>query len=99
MVVRLAISSSVIASSIACRHLAISPILVPQTANEESANNPPVPRPPVLWNRSSSHRFRAHTHMNLISTEVTMALNVALSVTPRRGDWTDQELCQLERIR
>jgi hypothetical protein len=28
-----------------------------------------------------------------------MALNVALSVTPRRGDWTDQELCQLERIR
>jgi len=37
--------------------------------------------------------------MNLCSTEVTKALNVALSVTPRRGDWTDQELCQLERIR
>ena len=28
-----------------------------------------------------------------------MALNVPLSVTPRRGDWTQQELCELDRIR
>ena len=33
------------------------------------------------------------------SAEVTMAVNVPLSVTPRRGDWTHQELCELDRIR
>jgi hypothetical protein len=28
-----------------------------------------------------------------------MAVSVPLSVTPRRGDWTPQELCELDRIR
>ena len=41
--VRLPTSSSVIASSIACRHLAILKLLVQLTTNEESANNLPVP--------------------------------------------------------
>ncbi|MDX8535495.1 hypothetical protein RFM41_30755 [Mesorhizobium sp. VK25A] len=41
--VRVPISSSLIASSIARRLLAISLLLVQFTANEESASNPPVP--------------------------------------------------------
>jgi hypothetical protein len=40
MVVRLAISSSVITSSIDRRHPAISPLLVPQTVNERIREHP-----------------------------------------------------------
>jgi hypothetical protein len=28
-----------------------------------------------------------------------MAVSAPLAVTPRRGDWTQQELCELDRIR
>ena len=33
------------------------------------------------------------------STGLAMANRAPLSVTPRRGDWTPQELCELDRIR
>ncbi|MGA9092402.1 MAG: hypothetical protein WB420_25220, partial [Bradyrhizobium sp.] len=47
-------SSSFIANSIACRHLAMMPSLIQPTATEESANTLPVPSMPISWNRSSS---------------------------------------------
>jgi hypothetical protein len=43
MAVNLAISSSVIAKSTECRHPAMMQLLIRPTANEESANNQPVP--------------------------------------------------------
>jgi hypothetical protein len=43
MATNLAISSSVIANSIACRHLAILLLLVQPATNEESASKSPVP--------------------------------------------------------
>jgi hypothetical protein len=45
-----------IANSTACRHPAITPILVEPIANEESTNRLPFPLRPVSWNRSSSLR-------------------------------------------
>jgi hypothetical protein len=41
--VNVAISSLLIANSTACRHPAITPLLVWPIENEESTNKPPVP--------------------------------------------------------
>jgi hypothetical protein len=41
MAASLSISSSVIANSIACRHLAMMPLLVRSDTNKESTNEPP----------------------------------------------------------
>jgi hypothetical protein len=49
-------TSSLIASSTVCRHLAMMPILVRPTANEESTNKRPVPNMPVSRKRSSRER-------------------------------------------
>jgi hypothetical protein len=54
-------SSSFIANSTACRHLAMMPFLVHTTANKESTNKLPVPWMPVSWNRSSSRPYISGT--------------------------------------
>jgi hypothetical protein len=85
------ISSPLIANSTACRHSAITPILVQPIANEESTNRLPVPLRPVSWNRSSrSSRRRglapkskmlAHiskTELEVICTTVAVAVSCAM---------------------
>src|SRR4029077_5978150 len=54
MAANVPISSSVIPTSTACRHLAMMSLLVRSNTNEESTNESPVPWLPVSWNRSSS---------------------------------------------
>src|SRR5215475_13461012 len=59
--VNVSISSSVIANSTACRHVAMIPILVQTNSNEESTNTLPVPWTPVSWNRWSRTAARIRT--------------------------------------
>src|ERR1700691_3363905 len=74
---RRAISSSVITTSIACRHVAMISLLLQLFSNKESTSILPVPRPLassklVSWNRSSSDdrrqsakpKYRDHNHGN-----------------------------------